>query len=84
MKIPEPVPYKEAFPQGTKVRVADRLFLEHFISEWKYHHPLQLEQLPFADHETTVKSVSFYHGGDTIYTLDKVPGFWLEQCLRPA
>lgn len=84
MEINEPTPYKEAFPAGTRVRVADRLYLEFFMSEWKYHHKLGPEQLQYANHDATVKGVGFYHGGDPIYTLEGVPGFWLEPCLRPA
>jgi hypothetical protein len=84
MEIKEPVPYKEAFPNGTKVRVADRAFLEQFMVEWKYHHKLRPEQLPYADQEATVQAVGFYHGGDPIYTLEGVPGLWLEPCLRAA
>lgn len=84
MSMSEPIPYKEAFPQGTRVRVADLAFLQQFIREWKYHHKLRPEQLPYADHEAVVKEVGFYHGGDPIYTLEGVPGLWLEPCLRVA
>lgn len=31
----------------------------------------------------TIKSVSFYHGGDEIYTLEEVPGIWHEDNLNP-
>ena len=84
MNLPEPVPYREAFPKGTKVRVADRTFLELFMKEWKYHHKLTSEQLAHADRGTKVKRVAFYHGGDPVYTLEGVPGVWLEPCLRAA
>jgi len=82
MEIKEPIPYKEAFPEGTKIRVADRSFLDHFMAEWKYHHKLQPEQLAYADKEATVESVGFYHGGDPVYKLNGIPGTWLEPCLR--
>ena len=84
MSFTEPVPYKEAFPAGPTVRVADRPFLELFMKEWKYHHKLTSGQLAYADRETKVKGVAFYHGGDPVYTLDDIPGLWLEPCLRPA
>ena len=80
----EPTPYKEAFPVGTEVRVADRGFLEEFQAAWEYHHKLRPEQLAYAGHQATVVEVGFYHGGDPVYTLSGVPGLWLEQCLRPA
>ena len=84
MQLKEPIPYKETFPKGTRVRVADRTFLERFMNEWKYHHKLQQEQLAYADREARVESVGFYHGGDPVYKLEGIPGIWLEQCLRPA
>ena len=80
----EPIPYKEAFPVGTEVRVADQAFLEDFMATWKYHHKLQPDQLGYADRMARVKDVAFYHGGDPVYTLEDTPGLWLEQCLRPV
>jgi len=77
-------PYKAEFPTGTRVRIADRAFLEDFRGTWKYHHKLETEQLGFAGKVTGVKSVSFYHGGDELYELDDVPGIWHEACLRAA
>lgn len=41
----EPTQYKEAFPQGSKCRIADRAFLSEFMATWKYHHRLQRERL---------------------------------------
>ena len=81
-KMTEPTPYKEAFPAGTEVRVADREFLDDFVAAWKYHHKLQPEQLACADRMTKVAGVGFYHGGDPLYKLAGIPGPWHEQCLR--
>lgn len=80
----EPIPYKEAFPEGTAVRIADHAFLEQFMKTWKYHHKLQADQLAYADRVATVEKVGFYHGGDPVYNLSNVPGLWLEQCLRES
>ena len=80
----EPIPYKEEFPVGTTVRIADQTFLEDFAVSWKYHHKLQPEQLACANRVAKVKEVGFYHGGDPVYTLEGTPGQWLEQCLRAA
>jgi hypothetical protein len=80
----EPIPYKEAFPAGTEVQIAGQAFLEDFKATWKYHHKLQPEQLAYAGRVARVKEVAFYHGGDPIYTLEGIPGLWLEQCLQPA
>ena len=78
----EPVPYKEAFHTGTKVRIAYRAFLNDLMESWKYHHKLSPEQLAYTDRVTTVEGVAFYHGGDPVYRLASIPGVWLEQCLR--
>jgi hypothetical protein len=74
-------PYVEQFPSGTRVRIADRAQLERLRAEWHYHHPLAPEQLAYADREALVRQVSFYHGGDVLYTLDGIPGIWHEGCL---
>jgi hypothetical protein len=84
IKMSERIPYKEAFPVGTRVRIANPEFLEDFRRSWRYDHKLQEEQLAYADQVTTVRAVGFYHGGDPVYQLADVPGSWLEQCLRPA
>jgi len=74
-------PYKARFPAGTRVRVADLAQLERFRVDWRFHHRLAPEQLGFAAREATVQDVSYYHGGDPLYTLDGVPGTWHEECL---
>ena len=58
----EPTPYKEAFPVGTTVRIADRAFIQEFMATWKYHRKLRPEQLEYADRETRVMGVGPYHG----------------------
>ena len=75
-------PYKEEFPKGTRVKIADRAFLEAFRQTCKRHHKLEPRQLGFADKIAEVKSVGFYHGADELYELDGVPGFWHEACLK--
>ena len=75
-------PYRAEFPKGTKVKTAERTFLEDFHRTWKFHHKLRPEQLSYADKVAKVKSVGFYHGGDELYELKGIPGFWHEQCLR--
>ena len=84
MSASKRTPYKETFPAGSRVQVADRVFLDEFRATWKYHHKLRPEQLAYAGRITTVKEVGFYHGGDPVYGLTDFPGLWLAQCLRPA
>lgn len=74
-------PYIAAFPVGTRVRVSSAATLTLFKTEWTFHHPLTDEQIHFADVETTVDDVSYYHGGDPLYQLAGIPGIWHEQCL---
>ena len=73
--------YRERFPVGTRIVIASRERLEEFVRTWRFHHPLSAEQLSYAERAATVREVSFYHGGDVLYTLDGVPGFWHEQCI---
>jgi len=77
------MPYKEAFPIGSRVRIADLRELTEFRRSWKYHHPLEEGQLAFAGIPATVADVGFFHGGDVLYELSGVPGQWHECCLSP-
>ena len=76
--------YQEKFPVGTTVRIAGLPELERFRSEWRFHHPLEANQLGFAGRSTAVATVGFYHGGDVLYTLDGIPGIWHECCVHAA
>lgn len=77
-------PYCEEFPVGTTVRIIGEQPLWRFKKSWKYHHPLQPEQLPYAGRVAVVISVMFYHGGDELYELAGIPGLWHEECLRDS
>ena len=77
-------PYTPLFPEGTSVRIADKDALEGFKKTWKYHHPLQPDQLAYAGREAAVESVGYYHGGDQLYKLSGIPGFWHPMCLHPT
>jgi len=77
-------PNQALFPAGTRVRIADMSALARFQADWKSHHPLEPEQLEHAGEIATVTSITYYHSGDPLYSLDKVPGTWHEACLRPA
>jgi hypothetical protein len=76
--------YKEEFPAGTTTRIIGIEDLMQFARSWKFHHPLEPEQLKFAGHVAEVEGVSFYHGGDALYKLRGLPGLWHEQCLQAA
>jgi hypothetical protein len=75
-------PYKAEFPKGSVVKVASRSILENFLKTWRLHNKLQPEQLEHAGIVAEVESVGFYHGGDELYTLKRIPGIWHEQCLE--
>ncbi|MGN6749073.1 MAG: hypothetical protein ACTHJS_10825 [Xanthobacteraceae bacterium] len=76
--------YKENFPAGSRVRIAEMAQLEKFQRTWRYHHKLEPMQLAYAGKLAEVKAVSFYHGGDVLYELRDIPGTWHEQCLASA
>ena len=73
--------YNAEFPVGSIVRIAGREQLELFLREWRFHHPLEPDQVQYAGRVARVTNVSFYHGGDQLYELLEVPGIWHEQCL---
>jgi hypothetical protein len=75
------VTYQEKYPTGAAVRIASLERLQAFERDWKFHHPLQREQLRLAGTMDKVSTVAFYHGGDAIYTLEEAPGIWHEQLL---
>lgn len=75
-------PYNAEFAEGSFVRVIDGSSLEQFMCEWRWHNPLQPEQLKFAGSIAKVRRVGFYHGGDELYELEGIPGVWHEACLR--
>jgi len=79
-----PEPYKERFPVGTKVQVKDKGFLRQFHERWKFHHPISPEQIETAGQVDTVTNVGFYHAGDVLYKLQRLPGIWHEECLEAA
>jgi len=75
-------PYKIEFPEGTLVRIASRPDLERFQRDWHFHHPLEPEQLDFADRISRVAHTGIYHGGDELYRFHDIPGTWHECCLH--
>ncbi|MDT8070335.1 MAG: hypothetical protein ROO76_19375 [Terriglobia bacterium] len=77
-------PYREEYPIGTTVRIKSADVLQQFYRSWKFHHPLTADQLAFFGRTTTVKGVSFYHGGDELYELADVPGIWHEELIEPV
>jgi hypothetical protein len=76
--------YKEEFPKGSAVKIGSRPSLENFLTTWKFHHKLDLDQLYYAGQVAEVEWVGCYHGGDVLYKLKGVPGIWHEQCLEAA
>lgn len=79
-----PRPYEAAFREGDRVRIQERAFLERFRREWRWHDPLQPEQVEWAGRATAVRRIGWYHGGDVVYELLDAPGTWHEACLIAA
>lgn len=74
--------YSALYPEGTSVRIASRADLEKFRDTWRFHHKLEAAQLPHAGQVARVAEIGYYHGGDVLYRLEDVPGFWHESCLE--
>ena len=62
------------------MRVASLVVLIGFQRDWQNHHAVTEAQLPYANCETTVLRVSFYHMGTALYELEGIPVFWHEPC----
>ena len=69
---------------GSLVRIAQRETLERFAASWRWHHPLQPEQFEYAGQTAKVREAGLYHGGDELYELQDLPGYWHLECLEPA
>jgi hypothetical protein len=76
--------YKEEFQVGSTVQILSVEELGAFARSWKFHHPLSPEQIQFGGKIAKIKTVGFYQGGDELYELRGLPGYWHEQCLRAA
>ena len=76
--------YKPLFAQGARVHIRARQYLDNFQAQWKFHHPLQNNQLAHADQMAIVEKIGVYHGGDILYQLKGISGIWHERCLEPA
>ena len=70
------------FEAGDMVQIADRLALDQFLQSWKFHHPLQPEQLEYARKVAKVAQALMYHGGDIMYVLEGVPGIWHQRLVE--
>jgi hypothetical protein len=77
-------PYVPLYEVGSKVEIADSRSLGEFAQTWRFHNPLREEQFAHAGKVVRVLKVGFYHGGDVLYELERVPGVWHEVCLRKA
>jgi len=74
--------YAASFLVGTTVRVIDSERLREFKETWKYHHPLEQDQLAFAGRAAVVEWFAYYHGGEPLYKLVGLDGVWHEACLE--
>lgn len=75
-------PYSIMFPIGTRVKIASLSVLQEFKLNWHYHHKLTDQQLGDHDRVTKVTKTGLYHGGDIVYELQDIPGYWHDVCLR--
>jgi hypothetical protein len=51
--------YKENFPTGSMIRSVNSEQLAEFARTWKFHHPLQPEQMKFADERLKLQGLRF-------------------------
>ena len=73
--------YNPMFDVRSDVKILDRASLEYSQRIWKSHNNLKQAQLEYADRVAKVKMVGIYPGGDVLYELEGLPGYWHEECL---
>ena len=71
----------DKFQPGDTVLIASRELLEEFARSWRFHHPLEPDQLLYSGQAAKVSTSLMYHGGDILYQLEGVPGIWHQQLL---
>jgi hypothetical protein len=76
--------YEARFRKGSYVTVVDAATLREFAATWRLHHPLTDAMLAHAGERRRVLDADFYFGGDPIYRLEGLEGYWHEPCLEPA
>ncbi len=73
----------DKYPEGSKVRIADKKVLEEFQKTWVFHHKLEDEQLKYAGKTAKIVKRSTFRNGDILCELEGLPGIWHEKCLKP-
>lgn len=74
----------DKFPEGSKVKIADKKTLEDFRKKWVFHHKLDDEQLKFAGKTGKIVKRTTFRNGDILVELEGIPGTWHEKCFSPA
>ena len=72
---------KAEFEVGSEVRIADRAFSRVFSKPGSTTTSSSPSSSNTPAASAKVKDVTFFHGGDEIYTLEGIPGVWHEECL---
>jgi hypothetical protein len=67
--------YHSAFDGGEYVRIVEVEALRRFQQSWKWHNPLQEEQLAYAGKDVRIVGVSYYHGGTPLWMFEWKYGF---------
>jgi hypothetical protein len=74
----------DKFPEGSKVKIADKKVLEEFQKKWVFHHKLEDEQLKFAGKTGKIVKRMTFRNGDILVELEGMPGIWHEKCFSAA
>ena len=74
----------DKFPEGSKVKIADKKTLEDFKKKWVFHHNLTDEQLKFAGKTGKIVKRMTFRNGDILVELEGMPGTWHEKCFAAA
>jgi hypothetical protein len=75
--------HRKKFAVGTLVRVEDRETLDRFLSTIQAC-PLTRDQLEYAGFKAVITEVGCDPRGETLYSLENIPGTWYEASLQAS
>jgi hypothetical protein len=75
--------YDALFSKNSYIEIADIGTLKSIAEHWRLHNPLTPQMMGHAGERRRIVEADFYFGGDVIYRLEGIDGYWHEACLRP-
>jgi hypothetical protein len=75
--------YHSVFLRGENVKIKPPEFLRQYLApDWRWHNPLDSDNLKFAGGVFAVVDIGYFHGGEVMYELQGIRGFWHEDSVE--